>query len=101
MPTALFAWAAASLLLTVCAWFWFAHKENSKPVLVATTPIDIAPGKNGAILTLANGSQVLLDSVKNGVAALQGGVTAKVVNGSLVYEATGTEWVYNTVSTPK
>jgi len=94
-------WAAAILLFGVGAWFWFAHKEKRQPVVVTATPADISPGKDGAVLTLANGTQVLLDSVKDGIVALQGDAKAQVVNGSLVYESTGTNWVYNTVSTPR
>jgi ferric-dicitrate binding protein FerR (iron transport regulator) len=33
--------------------------------------------------------------------ALQGGATARIVNGALVYENNGNEVVYNTMSTPK
>ncbi|OQP57219.1 hypothetical protein A3860_11710 [Niastella vici] len=93
--------AAAVLLLMVVSWFWISRRENTRSVVAVTAPADIAPGKDGAILTLANGSQVLLDSIKSGVVALQGGATAKIVNGSLVYESTGAGWVYNTVSTPR
>jgi ferric-dicitrate binding protein FerR (iron transport regulator) len=63
----------------------------------------ILPGHEGAVLTLADGSQVQLDTIQNAVIALQGGATAKVVNGTLIYEESGQQHqlLYNTMSTPK
>lgn len=95
-------WAAAVLLLAVGAWLWSPQPQKKRPVVVnSSVDADIAPGKDGAILTLANGSKVLLDSIKNGVVALHAGATAKLVNGTLTYETTGANWGYNTVSTPR
>lgn len=96
-------WRAASiiLLLGAGAYLWTANKKNKKSTGTVAINQDVLPGKNGAILTLADGSSILLDSVQDGVLALQGGAIAKVVNGALLYEGNGTEVVYNTVSTPK
>lgn len=95
--------AAASVLLvlTIGAYLWINHKKNPPHSTTAINAMKISPGKEGAILTLADGSQVLLDSVKNSVVALQNGVTTKVVNGELLYEGTGNRAVYNVMSTPK
>jgi len=68
------------------------------------TQTDIAPGKDGAILTLADGSQVVLDSIGNGVIATQNGTQVVLKNGSLAYDATGSSPAsisYNSVATPK
>ncbi|MET0394287.1 MAG: FecR domain-containing protein [Chitinophagaceae bacterium] len=96
-------WAAAAVLLLVSAgsYLWFSGKKNPPRAISEAKKAEIQPGRNGAVLTLADGSQVSLDSVKDGMIALQGGVTARVVNGQLVYEGTGNEVVYNTISTPK
>jgi transmembrane sensor len=66
-------------------------------------PADALPGKNGAVLTLADGSQVLLDSLGNGVVTTQGKTTVLIRNGQLVYNATSkeSEVLYNTMTTPK
>lgn len=95
-------WAAAILLVALCTgvYLW-QNKRTTSPIAVNKTATSIQPGQAGAILTLADGSQVLLDTVKNATIALQGGVTAKVIEGTLVYEGTGNEVVYNTMSTPK
>lgn len=69
---------------------------------------DVAPGGNKAILTLSNGSSIVLDSAGNGMLAQQG--NAKVVklnNGQLAYHlstdppAAATETAYNTLTTPR
>ncbi|RXK83620.1 FecR family protein [Filimonas effusa] len=62
----------------------------------------ITPGKEGAVLTLADGSQVVLDSVGNSVVASQQGTAVVMKNGQLSYGGAATgEQVYNTVTTPK
>ncbi len=62
------------------------------------------PGKNGAILTLADGSQVVLDSMHNGVVANQNGANVLLQQGSLACNNTGNtaaETVYNSARTPR
>jgi ferric-dicitrate binding protein FerR (iron transport regulator) len=86
-------------LLCVGAYFFLIKTKHTQP---ATASSEILPGKEGAILTLADGSKVLLDNIQNGgVVAMQGGTTAKIVNGTLMYEGSGSTAVYNTMSTPK
>lgn len=93
-------WVAASILLIASVGTYFLTK-TTPPQPVAAAPYKILPGKDGAILTLADGSQVLLDSIQNGVVALQAGTTAKIVNGTLIYEGVGSTVEYNVMSTPK
>ncbi len=94
-------WVAAIIILTGAgAYLWTTNKKNKNTVTIAQAA-DIAPGSDGAILTLADGSRVLLDSIKNGIVALQQGVTASVIDGALVYQGKGNEMVYNVMSTPK
>jgi transmembrane sensor len=96
-------WAAAAaiLILSVGAYLFTTNKKTAQPADRLVKNVDIPPGKDGAVLSLADGSQVLLDTIKNGTIALQGGAIAKVVNGALLYEASGDEVVYNTMSTPR
>jgi ferric-dicitrate binding protein FerR (iron transport regulator) len=96
-------WVAASVLFMfgIAAYLWSNRNTSNSPAVAVKTP-PITPGRDGAILTLADGSQVLLDTIQNGVVALQAGATAHVVNGSLVYEADSAHsFVYNTITTPK
>ncbi len=104
IKTAWFRYAAAIIILFgIGAYLWITNNNTQHPI-VAQQTIDIAPGKDGAILTLADGSQVILDSLGNGVIATQNGSQAVIKNGELVYDITGEaggEIVYNTMSTPK
>ena len=92
---------AATIVLALAAWL-LADRINQSANSPATKQIaDIAPGKEGAVLTLADGTEVLLDTIRNGVVATQAGATATVVNGALQYEGMGEETLYNTMRTPK
>lgn len=98
-------WAAAAVVvLTAGAYFFLTIKETPKtvaPAVMAQKPI--LPGTNGAVLTLADGTQVSLDSARNGVIASQQGANAVLNNGQLSYAGGNVhaELVYNTLSTPK
>ncbi len=75
------------------------HKVSTEVI----AKIDAAPGHDGAVLTLADGSKVILDSAGNGTVAKQG--NAQIVNekGQLLYSTVGAsaQVTYNTLSTPK
>lgn len=97
-------WAAACILFAAMTVIYFNLKPSEStmaPVVAQKDSETIQPGKDGAILTLADGNTVSLDSVKNGVVALQGGSKARLVNGSLIYEGKSQEALFNTMSTPK
>lgn len=98
-------WAAASVLLVlgIGAYLWTNNKSRTPPPAVAQQTMDIAPGREGAVLTLADGSQVVLDSLGNGLVAAQHGSQVLLQDGKLAYDPTGAssgETVYNTMSTP-
>ena len=96
-------WTAAASVLVLAGvgtYFLLDNKKVEKPVAVSQSE-EVQPGRQGALLTLADGSQVLLDTIKNGVVALQGGALAKVMNGTLLYEGNGKDVVFNTMSTPR
>lgn len=99
----LLAAAAVVLLLASAAWLLIKPKatDTAKPVLAYHN--DVAPGGNKAILTLADGRHITLDSAGNGQLAQQGQVVITTQNGQLTYQATGKETtlIYNTVSTPR
>jgi len=69
---------------------------------------DIAPGGNKAVLILADGSAIVLDSASNGTISQQGNIKVqKLNNGLLAYTINGwqvsenDEAFYNTISTPR
>lgn len=98
-----YAAAAAIILLFSGAWIWFAKREDKIPVVAQTH--DIPPGHDGAILTLADGKQIVLDSSRNGSLAMQGNTAITKQNaGQLTYKtatAAPSEIMYNTLTTPR
>jgi transmembrane sensor len=105
-------YAAAILLLAGAASYFF-FADQSKPVkntIVKTEPLNpeqIQPGRQGAVLTLTDGSRVVLDSLGNGLVTTQNGTKISLVNGQLVYDSKNAEaaasvaTAFNTMSTPK
>lgn len=94
--------AAAALLLGIVTFTYLDKKKHSLET-TAGMPY-IAPGRNGAILTLADGKQVGLDSASAGVVATQNGAQVVFNKQLLQYQAPGTaagDVAFNTVSTPK
>ncbi|MES1249636.1 MAG: FecR domain-containing protein, partial [Chitinophaga rupis] len=102
-------WAAASVILLLAAGVYFLTRNKPQVQPVAShQQIDIGPGRQGAILTLADGTPLVLDSLGNGVVATQNGTRVVLKNGQLAYDATGKtpgstsgEITYNTMTTPK
>jgi ferric-dicitrate binding protein FerR (iron transport regulator) len=99
--------AVILLLATSVGWFWLNHASKTQVATVAKN--DVAPGGNKAVLTLADGSTIILDNKANGVVAQEGNAkVVKLKNGQLMYAkaddaSTGTAGTvsYNTLSTPK
>lgn len=98
-------WAAAAvLLMTVAATIYLSIKNRQPENISVIVKNDIPPGKEGAILTLADGSKVVLDSLGSGLIATQSGTEVKLANGQLVYDpkAPGMgDAVENMMSTPR
>lgn len=99
--------AAASVIIIVSLliYIWQAKKTGitttSAPTVAKVN--DVNPGKYKARLTLADGTEIILDSMTNKVLAQQGGIRIINKDGRLVYEKTGNqnEVLYNTLSTSK
>ena len=100
---------AAAVLLFVLPGIYFLKTNRPKPTALAaiTKPkqIDVQPGGNKAILTLGDGSQIVLDSARNGLLAHQGNTkVVKSANGHIAYNTTATgnaAPIYNTMTTPR
>jgi ferric-dicitrate binding protein FerR (iron transport regulator) len=105
--------AAIAILILLSAAYWMFSSKPSKQEITTTLPEtkyqnDIAPGGNRAVLTLADGSPVILDSVSNGIIGHQGNTKVqKLNNGLLVYVVNGRrvsendEAFYNKIATPR
>lgn len=95
-----YAAAAAVILLVVTAGIF---RWVQRPAVTETVTVhDIAPGTNKAILTLADGSTVALDSAGNQVIR-QGGTAVRQSGGLLTYHAGSHDEVisFNTLTTPR
>jgi transmembrane sensor len=97
--------AAITLVVAGIGYYIINNKsKNDTTAVVATaTPADILPGRDGAVLTLADGRQVVLDSLGNGVVAIQNGAQVTLKDGALAYakDAGSTTPVYNNLTTPR
>lgn len=109
-PMKKWSWAAAVVLVAASAIgiaVWpdrkGANPDSGRPSVAATA--NIQPGSNKAVLTLSDGTTVLLDSMANGAIAQQGNVSVmKLPNGEIRYDASGSphqEILENTMTTPQ
>jgi len=109
-------WAAAAVLIGgIATWYMLTPKQKKTDEGGAAIAVkhDRAPGGNVALLTLADGSTIALDSVGNGVVAQQGNTNIdKLGNGQLAYKRADTREgadrgqdadapVHNTLTTPR
>ena len=103
--------AAAVLILVLGSAAYFVLYNNNAADKVAKGATqqerfknDILPGGNKAVLTLADGSTIILDDAQNGALAQQGNTKVIKLGGKLAYDAANTgskEVLYNTIATPR
>lgn len=100
-------WAAAAVIIMMSAgsYFMFFNKGKQNDIVKNddTIPHDVAaPKGTKAMITLADGRIVALDSVTSGTLAMQGNVNViKNENGEIVYSGTNDAVLYNTLVNPK
>lgn len=98
--------AAASIILVIAAGLFYANTIQTRSGgSNITKDNDIAPGSNKAVLTLADGKQLILTGAKNGALASEDdAVIKKTADGQLVYEGTAgsrSSALYNHIATPR
>lgn len=99
--------AAAVLLVGATTAITMLRNRTVHPITIAQGVSEIpAPQVNKAVITLANGDQVLLDSATNGSLAVQGDVTViKQANGQIAYQlvagSAAKALQYNTLNNPR
>ncbi|MVN20453.1 FecR family protein [Mucilaginibacter arboris] len=104
--------AAAAILIALSVGLYFYANRKSEYYASNTTnhpKQEITPGGNKAILILADGSKIDLNTTSNGEVAKQGSLTiTKATTGQLIYKTLGPKGKYpqgtlafNTVETPK
>jgi len=102
--------AAVILVLGIgtLAYVWKTNEQET-PALVdankSSQKTDVAPGKEKAVLELADGRKIHLDNAANGQLAEQGGVeVVKLANGQIAYHVKALknkQVMWNTMSTPR
>lgn len=110
LKTSWFRYAAAVVLVAGGAAIWYklsqsSHLSSRDNATSIASVGDVQPGSNKAVLTLADGSQIVLDNAANGNLAKQGNASVvKLSNGQLAYKVgsgLSREMVYNSMSTPR
>ena len=103
---------AAAVVIVISAAFLVRYgsnkNEHAQPSAVAVQTIqDVEPGGQKAMLTLSDGSTIVLDNAGNGQIAQQGQTKViKLSNGEIEYKSSGkrgntNEVAFNTMSTPR
>lgn len=90
---------AAILTLIAGGYYYFQSNEKKNTPTNEVVTHDIAPGRMGAVVKLSNGQEVMLDTVSDGVVAMDGTVRVIKENGQLKYEGIADEIKYNETST--
>jgi len=96
-------WTAASIILLLAAGIYYWPRISFKqPAAIVKHTDEVTQGANTAILTLADGSKITLDSTANQVIR-QGATAIRQQGDSLQYEAKekGSLIAYNTLATPR
>jgi len=102
-----FTYAAASIVLLLLVggvYFWLNERHKRQPEYAKERSYkgDALPARPGAILTLANGQKILLDSAANGALANEGGARVSKKADGVVYDNTDKKATvaWNTMTTP-
>lgn len=100
--------AAASVVMMVFAGYWILHKgHGTRPSAIAynTGKADtLLPGGNHAVLTLANGKKILLDTAEDGLLNNQNNINViKTKDGQIAYNGSAVAAVAgdNKITTPR
>ncbi|OQP64042.1 hypothetical protein A3860_21745 [Niastella vici] len=100
---------AAAVLIIIAGVAWRYFNRTPPPIPVAATTgtgvIDVQPGVNGAVLTMANGKTIVLDTAGNGRLMTDAAAHITKTDGSVAFTAASehdaTIHEYNTLVTPR
>ena len=101
---------AACLVVIAGASIFLWTRNSGKDNVAKTTPTtnnnnDVQPGTEKAVLTLADGSKIILDNTSNGTIAQQGNTVVLKEDGLLAYNTDKTKsqgkTIYNTLTTAR
>lgn len=79
--------AATVTIISFSIWFYSSRQQIVNPNSKIASQNDIAPGKNGATLTLSDGKKIRLSTAKKGELLNKAGIRiSKTADGQLIYE---------------
>ncbi|MGN6416501.1 MAG: FecR domain-containing protein [Pseudobacter sp.] len=101
--------AAITIMIGIGAWWAMSRQQQAVTPVTATTPAampDLPPGKEGALLTLADGRTIVLDSLAPGAISADSNNRIMLKQGSLDYAHwqqanSNATTQYNTMQTPR
>ena len=102
--------AAAFIVIASVTAYFLSSPNGKKQEIAITKPTSknqILPGGNKAVLTLADGSRIILGDAQNGILAKQANIDIrKAAGGKIVYNASNqlsanAPALYNTITTPR
>ncbi len=92
---------SASILLCLAIGGWWFFQQSTDSVTVQELARDIAPGQSGLVITLKNGKELMIDSIADGLVAVEDGVRIMKKDGAIYYEGSSNTIVYNTATTKR
>jgi transmembrane sensor len=96
-------YAAAAVLLFALAgssYFFYSQNNHTKTTLVKYKG-DVAPGFEGAKLKLSDGRSIMIDSIKDGLVAIDGSVKIFKEQGRILYKGASEGIIYNEITTER
>lgn len=99
-------WWAAALVLLIggSGYFWVTtNKKRATLAAIESSGVDIPPGSNRALLTLSDGTTIVLDSMAPGAIAKDGNASIVKSEGGILYRVNGEstdDVLMNTMRTP-
>lgn len=100
-------WAAASIvvLLGLGTYFLFFYQKQKKVIIAESSHEVLSPQSIKAVVTLANGQKISLDSISYGDGVTEGNLKImKLKTGEIAYQSSGSsigELQYNTLENPR
>ncbi len=95
--------AVVTLVTTFACYLVLQNREAGRGKVVASEATDLAPGGNKAVLTLGDGSRVILEDVQNGSLVTEGAASITKKDGQLIYSKSTADApvFYNVITTPQ
>jgi hypothetical protein len=96
-----YAVAAVFIFSIAVSSFLFYYKNEPSKTTIVKYKGDVAPGIDGAMLRLSDGRSIMIDSIKDGLVAVDQKVKIFKKQGKILYEGTSETTIYNEIITER